>query len=41
MLVNGWGPRRLSRAEFYRNGGFADTRQFRRMRGGAWHYYTY
>lgn len=33
------GNTRISKRAFYRNGGFADTRQFRRMVSGVWQYY--
>lgn len=29
----------LRRRDFYRLGGFANPRLFRRMRGGSWRYY--
>ena len=35
------GCKRLSKAQFYRYGGFANPRQFRRMRGGAWTYWLF
>lgn len=30
---------RISKREFYLNGGLANTKNFRRMRGGAWTYW--
>lgn len=33
------GAARVSKRDFYLNGGFANTQQFRRMRGGAWTYW--
>jgi hypothetical protein len=30
---------RISKAEFYRNGGFSNTRQVRKMRSGSWTYW--
>jgi len=30
---------RISKRDFYRNGGFANTRLFRRMRSGSWQYF--
>lgn len=32
---------RMTRRVFYANGGFANPRQFRKMRGGAWTYWGY
>lgn len=30
---------KVSKRDWYHNGGFAGPRNFRRMRGGRWHYY--
>lgn len=35
------GYRRLSKYQFYRYGGFANPRQFRRMRGRTWTYWSF
>lgn len=32
---------RVTKRDWYVNGGFASSRCFRRMRGGAWHYYMH
>lgn len=33
------GVERISKKEFYLNGAFANSRLFRRMRGGSWQYF--
>lgn len=33
------GAKRISKADFYGYGGFANPRLFRKMRGGAWTYW--
>lgn len=32
---------RISKRTFYNSGGFANTRQFRKMRAGVWTYWYY
>lgn len=34
-------PYRISKTSFYRNGGFSNPNQFRKMEGKAWAYYSY
>jgi hypothetical protein len=41
-MSNYWfSPRKISKDAFYANGGFANTRQFRKMISGEWVHYAY